>query len=374
VKYFVREEGQMAPIVGIQYLTWFDYTNPGSGCSGNGWADHPFKLLPPNQVRSMVFDPSPDGFCYSSADPHTGSVHARFLNKLGVSFVIFDESNFSKSMDPSQNPTFRTALKAMEGLRQYNPEPPYAPRRIRAAFQLSITCWASQCWGQPSGDDREIFTFNDHVKAHIVAIANAYRNSPDDFQLVAGKPLLLFYVSQGSNVILLNGSPAFHGPGNITPTTSEFDYVFQVGGSSYHLRDFFTVRFAVVAAATFDYRPYGVDIWPFTCATGDGTFSEVGYASLFAPAAPNPCRDFGAFSRMVDAAQNKDYLIIRSWNEFSSTDECAICNGKKGQAYTIEPNTQMHKYDTTPGNQDPWYFFNCISGKLNPPPSGGAQQ
>ena len=336
----------MAPIIGITYLTWFSYDQPGA--AGSGWRDRPFNL---DDVRSMVFSPDPAGYCYSSADPNTAFVHAGFLDQMNVSFVIIDETNFSKTTPPDQNPTFQCALKAMEGFRQYT------NHKIRVAFQLSITCWAEQCHNIP-GDHREIFTFTDTVKAHIRHIASLYLQTPDDFQRVSGKPLLLFYINKGSNVLKLDGSSAFHGAGNIFPTPADFDYSFSLNGTVYHLRDFFSVRFAVVADSIFDYGSYSHELWPFQCNYGDSNFTEVGYASLLAPLR-SPNRDLTMFNRLVDNARSKEFLVIRVWNEFSSTDE------SHGRAYTIEPNTQLHKYDTTPGQMDPWYFFNAIKQKLN---------
>jgi hypothetical protein len=337
---------QLKPIIGMQYWNWFAHDQP--GCAGAGWRDNPFQM---SNVRSLVFSADPNGYCYSSVDPHTAFIHAAFLDLLNVSFVIHDEANLSKSVMPSGNPIFQGELKAMEGFRHYT------PRRIRSAFMLSITCWAEQCHGQP-GNKTEIFTFNDYVKAHITEIAATYLKNADDFQLVNGKPLLLFYISQGSNVKLLNGDPAFHGAGNIYPTETDFDYEFNLNGSTYRLRDFFSIRYAVVADSVFDYSKFSHELWPFTCNYGESTFTEVGYASLLAPRR-SPNRDLNMFNQLVDRSRDKQFLVIRGWNEFSSTDEV------KGKAYTIEPNTQLHKVDTTPGNMDPWYFFNNIKQKLN---------
>lgn len=262
---------QAKPIIGMQYWTWFAYDK--LGCEGTGWRQGPFKI---NDVRSLVFSPDPNGSCYSSMEPRTALVHAGFLDQLNVSFVIYDDTNLSKALMPGDNPIFQGALKAMEGFRQHT------PRRIRSAFMLSIACWAEQCHGRP-GDKTETFTFNDYVKAHVRDIAAAYQRNPDDFQLVNGKPLLLFYINQGNNVKLLNGSPAFHGAGNIFPRREDFDYEFNLNGSTQHLRDFFSVRFAVVADSVFDYSNFSHELWPFQCNYGECTFSEVGYASILAP-------------------------------------------------------------------------------------------
>jgi hypothetical protein len=365
----------------MQYWTWFAYgPEPGCledpaqpDCGGSGWGVDIFKLREKTgdkeiSVRSLVFGDHPSGYCYSSCDPKTGCVHAQFFDQLNVSFVIFDETNFSKSKLPEENPTFRAAQKAMEGFRQHK------GRRIRAAFQLAITCWAEQCHnqnGDRDGDKREIFTFNEKVKAHVRKIAELYIENPDDFQLVYNReskekrPLLLFYISQGSNVKLLNNQPAFDGKGNICPTPEKFDYEFSAKGKSYSLQKFFSVRYAVVAANVFDYTNYSYQLWPFQCSHKGCKFDEVGYTSLFFPGNSSPRdskerRDINAFQESVDDAKEKSYLVIRGWNEFSSSgDEFG------GKAYTIEPNTELHKYDTTPDKKDPWYFFNKIKEKLN---------
>jgi hypothetical protein len=64
------------------------------------------------------------------------------------------------------------------------------------------------------------------------------------------------------------------------------------------------------------------------------------------------------FATYLNAARGKKFYVVRNWNEFSSTDETSQL------AYTLEPNTQLHKYDATPGHQDPWYFFNGIKQYL----------
>ena len=46
-------------------------------------------------------------------------------------------------------------------------------------------------------------------------------------------------------------------------------------------------------------------------------------------------RDLDLFGRLVDKSLDKDFLVIRGWNEFSSTDEGVIA-GAPGVAFTIE--------------------------------------
>jgi hypothetical protein len=64
---------------------------------------------------------------------------------------------------------------------------------------------------------------------------------------------------------------------------------------------------------------------------------------------------------MVEDARGKPYLVIRSFNEFSTTDE----NFEGGNAFTIEPNNWLHHYDGTP-NAEPWYFWDNIGCLLKP--------
>lgn len=328
--------------VGMQYWTWFDNDPGGQGCAGGGWRDRPFEL---DGVQALTFPASPDGYCYSSLDPSTATQHAQYLDDLGVDFVIFDETNFSKVMPPESNPSFRADLAAMDGFRAY-------PRhRIRTVFMLSITCWAEQCHGR-EGDRTEVFTYNENIRKHIEAIAEVYRVYPKDAVLIDGRPVLLFYIHQGSSVQRLDGDYAFHGPGNIAPTSEEFNPAVTVGGEQIALRSVFSVRFAAVAADTFDYTPYSTEVWPFVCNTGQCSFAEAGFATVFAPLA-GP-RSLELFERGVEDAKGKPFLIIHGWNQFSSTDEHG------GNAMTLEPNTQLHKHDTTPGNQDPWFFYNGV--------------
>lgn len=327
-------------MIGIQYVTWFGLEGVGSGCQGSGWRDKPFNL---EGVQSLAFGASPNGFCYSSWDPNTALVHAGLLDELNVDFLILDDTNLSKAMLAKDNPIHQCNLKVLEGLRGYR------KRRIRAVMMQSITNW--------NAAQEEIFTFNEYVQSHIDSIARQHLAFPDDFLRVNGKPVLLFYISQGSNVHLNDGSPAFHGAGNIAPMAADFDCVVNVAGKP-SLRDFFTVRYAVVADSVFDYRPYSTELWPFQCNYGRAMFTEAAYASLYAGRLQGG-RSIQLFNSLVDEGRDKSFLIIRVWNEFSSTDEHG------GYAYTIEPNTQLHKVDSTPGNADPWYYFNKIKTRLS---------
>lgn len=328
-------------MIGIQYVTWFGLEGVNSGCQGSGWVHKPFNL---DNVRSLAFSADPNGVCYSSWDPATALGHASLLDELNIDFVVTDrDTNFSKGMVAANNPIHQCALKSMEGFRLYG------RRKIRTVMMLSITGW--------DANQIERFTFNEYVQSHIDSVATQALLYPDDFVRIDGKPVILFYISQGSNVYSANDTLAFHGPGNITPTAADFDCFINVPGAP-KLRDFFAVRYAVHAASNFDYSNYSPHVWPFQCDHGHSTFTEAAYASLLLHGV-SPHRSTSLFNELVDAGRHKPFLIIRVWNEFSSTDEHG------GSAYTIEPNTQLHKVDTTPGNQDPWFFFNQIKSRLS---------
>jgi len=97
-------------------------------------------------------------------------------------------------------------------------------------------------------------------------------------------------------------------------------------------------------------------LWPFQCSYEECYFTEAGYLSVANHATGR--RSMDNFRRYFDSARGKQFYIVRNWNEFSSGDETST------QAYTLEPNTQLHKFDGTPGNQDPWYFFNSVKTYL----------
>lgn len=341
------ETSYASPKVGIHYITWFDNEGPSLGCAGGGWSTAttgPFGF--PN--GSVV--PLTTGHCYSSNDPYAAGLHASFLHGLGVDFVILDETNLSKALDPAQNRLFQSSKKVIYGLKAYT------EKKVQVTFQISLTCWASACHGGTK--NVEVFTYNDHVKKHIEEIAQLHEANPGRFVIYKEKPLLLVYLNGGSNVYASENdtSPYFDGPGALIPTADQWNPLIEVNGGRVRVRDYFTVRFTLAAFNQFDYRPFSNEIWPFSCEYGCET-SEAGVTSLYSPAWGR--RDMGHFSRQVDAASDRDFLLIRSWNEFSTTDEYM------GRAVTIEPNTKLHTVDSTPGNQDGWYFFNAIKVKLN---------
>ncbi|MFT3864546.1 MAG: RICIN domain-containing protein [Solirubrobacterales bacterium] len=342
----VPASASAAPLVGIQYETWFDLGTAGGSCSGSGWAQNPFGL---KEVEALDFPASPSGYCYSSDEPSTARTHAASLDELGVDFVEIDDTNYSKTMKPSENPIFQAAKKAIEGFKEYT------HKKIQVTFQLSLTCYAETCDGIP-GDQEEIFTYNEYVREEIEEIYKLYLEEPSRYVTIEGKPLILFYVNKGSNVHNLDGSQAFSGPGDLIPTSTQFNPPITTEGTTKALRELFSVRYAIVAESNFDYRPYSSEIWPFACFSTSCQFSEVGYATLYSPGWSE--RSLPEFDRQVNEASGLPYIMVANWNEFSSTDEHGAASR------TIEPNTQLYKVDSTPGHADPWYFFNGVKSEL----------
>lgn len=362
------------PQVGILYCSWFDAYDPGDKkCDGIGWKEENGSLRPFSWPDRPTSDPSHFGLpaksfcfwnggqgeCYSSLNPGTAEVHAAFLEELGIDFVVYDVTNRVKWCFPC--PEYNGAIAAIEGFRTFRAK---GWRAIRSVFMLSLT---------NAVDGNEVFVFNKTIKNHITDIANRFVRSPDDYLSVFGKPLLLFYVSAGENVKSedLSG-PAFHGPGNIVPTTSEFDYNITLdNGQTHSIHDFFTVRYALAAFSPRDYELLTHQAWMFSCLS-DGypipdqplfsRFSEVAYASVLSGGTNGPGRDIDLFNRFVNLAleRDKQFLLIRHWNEFSVGGDEPF-----PFAYTLEPNTELYKYDTTPGNSDAYYFFYAVKARLN---------
>lgn len=328
-----------AGLVGVQYVNWFSGTD--GDCSGAGWTANgigPFGF-PAGSVSSLVW-PQVGGHCYSSLAASTAQRHGPILKALGIDFVLHDITNFSKMKNASANPIFQGALIQRAGLQ--------AAANITSAFYLSITCWAEQCFDRP-GDQTELFTLNEHVISHMEAIAAL---DPAAALMIDGKPLLLLYISAGSNVMdpANETQPYFQGPGHLTPLPAQVNPILRVGGRSVALRDVFTVRYFVVCSApSFDYRPFAADLWGFVCA-GDCAFAEAGYGSVLRAGTRQP----GHLAAYLHAAAGRPYFVVRAWNEFSTTDE------HMGQAYTLEPNSRLATVDGSPG-ADPWWVFNSIA-------------
>jgi hypothetical protein len=378
------------PLVGIYYWTWFDCAqggpdnkcdplNQNHGDVGIGWMGYDAncgKLFPFSSgsvaspgvlTRSLCFWNGGDGLCYSSLDPQTATTHATFLDELDVDFVVYDITNRSKSMFPAWE--YTGALNAMDGFRNYRD---YAGKDIRSVFMLSLSA--------DFGDGIEKFAWEDTgigengtpkagewIRRHIEDIGRHYEAAPDSFLLVFGKPLLLIYVSEGRNVMKMDGkSPAFHGPEGLIPSITDFDCQVTYQGSTISIHKVFTIRYAIVARdGAKDFESISHQIWPFTAfaenrLTGSfSQFSEVGYATLLAPSV-GMGRDPLLFNALVDIAAQRDkqFLLIRGWNEFSTGGDEPIPN-----AYTIEPNTELYKHDGSPDG-DAYYYFHEVKRRL----------
>ena len=350
---FAPQPTNKTPYIGTGYLTWFSTGYPEQEDDGSVWKDDPFGLA---DVQSKVFWNHPDGFAYSSLDPHTAEVHAYWLDKLGVDFAMLDASNLSKATPAPANPIFQGGKATFQGFRNRT----YTDKLIKCAWMLSLTCWADQCHGIP-GDYREILTYNDNVASHIEEIAELAILYPESFVEIDGKPLLTFYLNYGDTVYNIDtGEKAFHGAGNLYPTESDWDPTITLrNGDEVYVRDFFSVRWVVAARGAIDFASYSTDIWPFLCPNRYVSFGEVGYSSVHYKDVGT--RSSSYFNAAFDAYADKDFHYFNLWNGFSSTDESPT----KGY-YTLEPNTQLYKHDGTPGGTDPWYWYNVVKGKFNP--------
>jgi hypothetical protein len=384
---------------GIFYWTWFDCAllrpgdagydpahpctaRPRQGCAGGSWQwpntnqrtfAWPSSLNPSPQqaaglpAKSACFVPP---ICYSSADSSTAQVHASFLEELGIDFVIYDATNGPKG-PPYPAQEYCAAVQAMQGFRNYANN---GGRKIRSAFMLGPTM-ANGSNSQFSED--LIFDTSDTIRRHIVAIAAQYQSDMDSFFKVDNKPLLLFYLSAGNNVTEPHQNTyAFPAStAHLIPDSPSRFLKFTLDNATYDFTDIFSVRYALVANDVTNYAGLGFpqvnQIWPFTCFkensdTGAFTkFAEVGYAAVFNSSwagSANHGRDVNLFNELVTAAIERDlpYILIRGWNEFSTGGDEPY-----PFAWTLEPNTELHKYDTTPGNSDAYYFFHVVKSRLN---------
>jgi hypothetical protein len=311
----------------------------------------------------MIDDASREGICYSSMDPNTATQHARWLHNLGANFVIFDCTNLTKISDPEANPIYQASLQALKGFRQNK------TAGIKVAYQLSLTCWQQQCHRTVNTDpQRELYTWNKHIKKHVESIYESYCAYPDLFETVptdGNKPLLIFYCNQGSNVYdPKSPNQQFWSPNQDLknkghyPRWPEFNETIDVfDGKTLRkrlVRELFSVRFSLYCTDDLDFSP-APEIWPFVCDTEKSVFNEAGYAAL---KVGDKSRSIDAFRRMVDAARGKPYLILRCFNEFSTTDE----DYRGGRVYTMEVNNLVHHYDEQKG--DPWFHWNRMREKL----------
>lgn len=363
--------------VGIQYYTWFDVETPSQGCEGSGWhvqGLRPFMLpyTPTNAVQSALFS---GGKCYSSLDPETAHQHAYKLDELGVDFVILDNAaSLVVGRAPEDDPIFRGSQAALEGLARYT------ARSIRGAYQLTLTI--------NPGDFEHYQGNNPNLLAHIDHIYGQWRSNPSYFYHIddvmdsgTKKPLLLFYVASGNNVMDDQGQQFFNGWGGCIPTTAQFAHTLPDGMD---FRSVFAIRYAINAVNRTDYNrpdrsrgaPVPMDIWPFQCNTFGTQFYECGYASLHfpQPGIASQCdattgRSLDRFRQMLREAKGKPFLVIRSFNEFSTTDECYT----GGNAFTLEANNLLHLYDGSPANapSQTFYMMDSVAWIMRHPVNSG---
>lgn len=353
-----------APLIGIHYFDWLRSSSDPPCEPWGAWngasCTYPFQITTP--VRSSV-----TGTAYDSGDAAIARIHADLFRQLGVDFVIFDQTNTSKQAAPADNFEFLNSLQAIRGLDgsgNASGFAAYTPKKIRVVYLLSLTCWGEICHQCPSGSaaaKAEIFTENAYIDQTIAAIYEEYARDPDRFVRIDGKPILVFYLNGGSNVRTMVGgscdslAPAFdpaYAAGLIPSPTQWNPYISASSGSGY-VRDLFSVRFALVnfGQVSFDYEQYSKLIWPYRCDYGCTTY-EAADASLASTAWSG--RDPAQLAARVNQANaaGKPFVLIRSWNEFSSTDETL------SSAETLEPNTALE-----PAN--PWQMFNEVKKELN---------
>jgi hypothetical protein len=359
--------------IGIQYYTWFDLSVPPLGKEGSGWKNKPHgTFLQPfkypygptfETVSSALF---PGGRNYSSLDPETAVVHADQLSTLNVDFAILDVSPFS--VDPLQPPgtclAYQASKIALQGFAQHS------GRTFQGAFQLALTA-APGSLEFYQGDKPTIMAYLNDVYDFYNANSALFYHMADELDGGKIKPLLFFYISRGNDVLdEVTLQPVFRGWGGVIPTADQF-----ITNPTRLLRDgstifsAFTVRFAVYAQSMTDFTipdrnqlPPPIEIWPFQCDTTGSKFLECGYASLNLQGMG---RNLDRFKQMVQEAQGKSHLVIRSFNEFSSTDEFY----ETGDAYTLEPNNILCRFDgslpQTPPYQ-PFYMWDNVRLVLNP--------
>ena len=366
---------------GIQYWTWFDYGSPGQGINGEGWSGlngvNIFRLS--EKTGSLSFTPAGPHY-YSSCFSDTHDCHARHLTDIGIDFLIFDQNNFTAdnhpiaaTCDPKHNPIFQASLKTMDGFWQNT-------RQIQFVHMLPLA----------QGDPDPIYVYpgigEPYVRWHIEYLAN--RNNVHRSKLFhvtdprdgKSKPLLLFYVHTGVSICdpRTREPRYFQGPGSVIPARWQFQdkEKITVDHEEVLICDVFTVRFATYAAVAMDYRDcadMSHEIWPFDCFDrvrgNDRTqFDEVAYASCYARSEDGHGRRIEYFRDWLLHAAGKEHLVIRCWNEFSSTDENAYWINEAlrigvANAFTLEPNNQLHKYDQD-HKEDPWYYFCSVKALL----------
>lgn len=417
-----------SPLIGIHYSTWFNTADISganiSNCTmppvmgqAQGWRNElgvgPFQL-PNGSVSSLALFPDffaypNSGICYSSHNIAAAKRHAALLDYMGVDFVVFDETNYSKSKYANgkgaflPNPTFQSALKVISGFGQYAST---TNKRIKSVFQLSITCWRSQCapnvatrqsddhvemyvgHGRVSGDDPATFLtsiqesqYNPYIQSHIDAIADLTISDPDALLKLPDpddgnkiKPVLLVYVNSGWNVYeggsgfnkafgsandTSNGNGIFPSPRRWNPPVN-----FSNGFPASTARQYFTVKFSVVNPYYPTPVPGAEKIWPYLCHAGcDGRGLSASTAAMYLLEkgwhVANLANDINAA-----VSQNKSVIIVNGWNSFSTSGDENLA-GSSRIAYTLEPNTAFRYLNPdNPYDSSGWFAYNAAQQYL----------
>ncbi|MBS0359456.1 MAG: hypothetical protein JSS53_09320, partial [Proteobacteria bacterium] len=409
------------PLLGIHYVLWFNgekgnCDGPGWKHPVDGQVRRPFQQG--DIVKSFAV---PSG-CYSSKDPNSAFNHALLFGDLGIDCVILDFTNTAKFASFNGNPDYPAVNPTLDGFRTaFEQFPSRLPKKLQITFQMSLTCWGEQyntnyvpdvgthnklevksAMNQFKGDmlhssdagKSEFFTYTDAMKNYILRLYKHAKSFPDEVVLIDGKPLILFYCNLGNNIFdpwtfdpskdeknkfkkifygdsrLGYRSNTFPGAG-VPPLPLKFDdaskiereiedVYAQVRDKSVY--DLFTVRFTIAQPnPLFSVENHSAEVWPFSVAMGQNGevpgFKDCGYASLQLPGIERSAETYNQFIKGYNA-RNPKFIFIKSWNEFSTTDE----EGYK--SYTVEPNT-YHKKDLayTPKNpavrkDGAWFYFN----------------
>jgi len=345
------------PAVGIHYNTWF-YGESQKGadgyCTSHPWSTNPLWLP---GTKSLLFAENPNGYCYDNFQSGSAAVHAPWLSHLNVDYVIYDVTNESKSNDPVHDKSYQGAIASMPVFAAYAPHP------IRSVFMFSATSWAQfECsvtnnCASSVGPQDEVFTLNEYMTSHFADLYQRYQTDSSAFMTLEGKPLLLVYVNRGRNVKdRTTGRPYFTGPGGYIPSVDQFNPEIQkYPNGTIRLQDAFTVRYAIAGEGT-DFRGISNKIWMWDCQQCQ--FSEASFAGLFNSALK--FRDLGQLKDGFVQGLSKLTVVMSPWNSFSGSGD------EKGPySVTLEPNTTLYKVDSTPGNYNPYFFYDNVAAIIH---------
>lgn len=344
------------PAIGIHYNTWFNGTD-NRVSDGYCWHHTWNQALQLPGTKSLLFNENPNGYCYSSFDASTADTHAPWLAHLNVDYVIYDVTNESKSSSVAGDPSYQGAIKSMPRFSTYGPHP------IRSVFMFSATSWAQfECpvtnnCAASIGSQDEVFTLNDYMISHFEDLYQRFEGDSSGFVTLEGKPLMLVFVNRGRNVKdRTTGNPYFNGPGGYIPGAGQFNpEIRKRSNEKIRLQDAFTVRYAIYGENT-DYRSISNKIWMFMCQQCQ--FAEASYAGLLNENLK--FRDLAQFKGGLEQGLTKTTVVISPWNGFSTSGD------EKGPfSVTLEPNTTLYKVDSTPGNNNPYFFYDNVAAIIH---------